>query len=125
MKTPVTSTGLNWNGSSDAVQASVADRLQLAADQGDAGVALRNANILEEEIRRFLADIFFLGDDPSTLPGSKSLIEAGILDSTGILELIGFLEEQFGIRIEDDELIPENLDSVENIVRFVTRKRGS
>jgi acyl carrier protein len=78
---------------------------------------------MEDEIRQFLADIFFLGDDPSGIPGSKSLIEAGIIDSTGVMELVGFLEEQYGIRIEDDELLPENLDTVDNIVRFVTRKR--
>jgi acyl carrier protein len=78
---------------------------------------------MEDEVRRFLADIFFLGDDPAGLSGSRSLIEAGIIDSTGVLELVGFLEEQYAIRIEDDELVPENLDSIDNIVRFVARKR--
>lgn len=79
----------------------------------------------EAEIRGFLADIFFLGDDPASIPGSQSLIEAGVIDSTGVMELVGFLEEQYGIRIEDDELIPENLDSIDNMVRFVTHKQGS
>jgi acyl carrier protein len=80
---------------------------------------------MEDEIRLFLADIFFLGDDPASIPASKSLIEGGIIDSTGVLELIGFLEEQYGIQIEDDELLPENLDSIEYIVHFVTRKRAA
>jgi acyl carrier protein len=77
---------------------------------------------MEQKIREFLAANFFLGDDPSQLDRSTSLIEAGIIDSTGVLELVGFLEEDFGIRIDDEELVPENLDSIDNIVRFVERK---
>jgi acyl carrier protein len=80
---------------------------------------------MEDEIRGFLADIFFLGEDPTSLSVDKSLITAGVIDSTGVLELVGFLEEQYEIRIEDDELLPENLDTVENIVQFVSRKRVS
>ena len=48
-----------------------------------------------------------------------------MIDSTGVLELVGFLEEDFGIRIQDDELVPENLDTIDNIVQFVERKRGA
>jgi len=80
---------------------------------------------MEPTIREFLATNFFLGDDPAAIQGSSSLIEAGIIDSTGVLELVGFLEETYGIRIEDDELVPENLDSIDNIVRFVERKQGT
>jgi acyl carrier protein len=80
---------------------------------------------MEPTIREFLAANFFLGDDPGAIQGSSSLIEAGIIDSTGVLELVGFLEETYGIRIEDDELVPENLDSIDNIVRFVERKSGT
>jgi len=57
------------------------------------------------------------------LPGSTSLIEAGVIDSTGVLELVGYLEDAFGIRIRDDELLPENLDTIDNVVGFVTRKQ--
>jgi acyl carrier protein len=78
---------------------------------------------VETEIRTFLAQAFFLGDDPSELPSSSSLIESGIIDSTGVLELVGYLEEQYGININDDELVPENLDSIDNIVAFVDRKK--
>ena len=67
----------------------------------------------------------FLGDDPSALDGTTSLIEAGVIDSTGVLELVGFLEEEFDIRIEDEDLVPENLDSIDNIIRFVERKRAA
>jgi len=48
-----------------------------------------------------------------------------VIDSTGVLELVGFLEENFGIRIQDEELVPENLDTIDNIVQFVTKKRGA
>lgn len=80
---------------------------------------------METEIRQFLATNFFLGEDPSALEGSTSLIEAGVIDSTGVLELVGFLEETFGIRIDDEDLVPENLDSIDNVVRFIQRKRAT
>ena len=80
---------------------------------------------IESDLRGFLSANYFLGEDPSQLAASGSLIEAGLIDSTGVLELVGYLEEQFGIRITNDELLPENLDSIENIVGFVERKRQS
>jgi acyl carrier protein len=80
---------------------------------------------VEKQIREFLTANFFLGDDPEGLASSSSLIEAGIIDSTGVLELVGFLEETFEIRIGDADLVPENLDSIDNIVRYVERKRAA
>lgn len=77
---------------------------------------------MESEIREFLVANYLLGQDPSALPGSSSLIEAGLIDSTGVLELVGYLEERFDIRITNEELLPENLDSIDNIVAFVQRK---
>src|SRR4051794_41806844 len=78
---------------------------------------------MEDAIREFLAANFFLGDDPAGLPGSASLIEAGGVDSTGVLELVGYLEDTFGIRIRGDELLPENLDTIDNAAGFVTREQ--
>jgi acyl carrier protein len=80
---------------------------------------------VERDLREFLAANYFLGDDPSQLAGSSSLIEAGLIDSTGVLELVGYLEEKFDIRITNEELLPENLDSIDNIVGFVERKQES
>ena len=77
---------------------------------------------MENEIREFLVANYLLGQDPSSLPGGSSLIEAGLIDSTGVLELVGYLEERFDIRITNEELLPENLDSIDNIVAFVQRK---
>lgn len=80
---------------------------------------------MEHELRAFLMENFLLGDDLRTLPGDASLIEAGIIDSTGVLELVGFLERTYGLRIADDELVPENLDSIDRVVRFVESKRSA
>jgi acyl carrier protein len=80
---------------------------------------------MEADLRSFLAENFLLGEEFRGLPGSASLIEAGIIDSTGVLELVGFLEEAYEIEITDSELVPENLDSIDNVVRFVGAKRNS
>jgi len=77
---------------------------------------------MERDIRDFLTANYFLGEDPEALQGDASLIEAGLIDSTGVLELVGFLEERFDVRITNEELLPENLDSIDNIVGFVNRK---
>jgi len=58
----------------------------------------------------------FLGDD-------SSFLESGVIDSTGVLELVTYLENKFGFKIADEELVPENLDSINNVLRFVERKR--
>ena len=80
---------------------------------------------MEQEIRAFLAENFPLGEDARSVAGSASLIEAGTIDSTSVLELVAFLEERFGITVEDEELLPENLDSIDNIVRYVEDKQSA
>lgn len=74
-----------------------------------------------ERIRAFLVDSFLLGDDDGFGDGD-SLIEAGIVDSTGVMEVVTFLEAAFAIAIADDELVADNLDSVERLAAFVRRK---
>jgi acyl carrier protein len=75
-------------------------------------------------VRAFILDNFLMGGDRSGLGDQDSLLEARILDSTGFIELVTYLEQAFGVRIEDDEMIPENLDSLNNIDAFLARKRG-
>ena len=75
------------------------------------------------DIRTFLATNFPLGEDARDIDGAEPLLEAGILDSTGVLELVDFLQERFDVKISDDELLPENLNSIDNIVRFVGEKQ--
>ncbi|MBN1982229.1 MAG: acyl carrier protein [Chitinivibrionales bacterium] len=74
-----------------------------------------------EQVREFIVNNFLFGDGEK-LADSTSFLKGKIIDSTGILELINFLEENFEIRIDDPELVPENLDSLENIARFVQTK---
>jgi acyl carrier protein len=77
---------------------------------------------IETEIRDFLRENFPLAGDLSTVPNDGSLIDLGIVDSTGVLEVVGFLESRFGFDIPIDEIAPENLDSIDNITRFVRTK---
>ncbi|OGP97517.1 MAG: acyl carrier protein [Deltaproteobacteria bacterium RBG_19FT_COMBO_46_9] len=72
-------------------------------------------------VRKFVVENFLFGED-GKLEEDTSFLEKGIVDSTGILELVAFLEETFRIQMEDEELIPENLDSISNVVRYLQRK---
>jgi acyl carrier protein len=74
-----------------------------------------------EKIRAFVVDNFLFGDG-SYLKDDTSFLEERIVDSTGILQIISFLEEEFAITINDDEILPENLDSLNNINAFLNRK---
>jgi acyl carrier protein len=77
-----------------------------------------------ETVRGFIVENCLFGDG-ARLKEDTSFLQEGIVDSTGILELVFFLEETFGVNIEDDELIPENMDSLRNIAAYVQRKLSS
>jgi acyl carrier protein len=72
-------------------------------------------------IRGFIVDTFLLGDDDG-FRDTDSLIDGGIVDSTGVMEIVAFLEETYGITIDDDELVADNLDSVERLTKLVDSK---
>lgn len=72
-------------------------------------------------VRDFIVENFMFGDDDG-LEEVTSFQESGIIDSTGILELVNFLEVQFTIVIADEELVPQNLDSIQNVISFLDRK---
>ena len=76
---------------------------------------------LRDQIRNFISENFIL-DNPHDLTDDESMLEKGIIDSTGVLELVAFLESTFEIKVEDEELIPQNLDSIKNIVNYLERK---
>ena len=76
---------------------------------------------MRERIRGFLIDNFLFGDEEG-LEDQTSFLDAGIVDSTGILELVDFLDNEFRINISDDEILPENLDSINNIIKFLDKK---
>ena len=73
------------------------------------------------KIRAFIVENFLFGS-ANGLNDDTSFLDDGIIDSTGVLELVTFLEESFKIRVEDEELIPENLDSIDNIAGYLERK---
>jgi acyl carrier protein len=77
---------------------------------------------LEQDIRQFIIDNFLFGKDDIQLSYDDSFIEHGIMDSTSALELIALLEGKYGIKIDDEELDPENFDSINKLVRFINRK---
>ena len=75
----------------------------------------------KSKIRAFIIENFLFGNDDG-LKDDTSFLEEGIIDSTGVLELVTFLEEDFDITIDDEELIPENLDSINNVTAYLERK---
>jgi acyl carrier protein len=76
---------------------------------------------LLEEIRNFIVDNFLFGD-AGNLSNDSSFIKEGIVDSTGILQLVAFIQERYRVVVEDEDLIPENLDSVNKVAAFVESK---
>jgi acyl carrier protein len=83
---------------------------------------------VEAQVRRQLVDFvvtnYLFGDESRAPHEDESLVEGGIIDSTGLMELIEFLESQFGIEVADEDTVPSNLDTVGNLTRFVLRKQG-
>lgn len=74
------------------------------------------------KIRQFIIDNFLFGGGEESLEDDASFLEGGIIDSTGILEIVGYIEEEFGIKVEDVEIVPENLDSVNRLALYIGRK---
>jgi acyl carrier protein len=88
-------------------------------DSNGRGVAM---NGIRQKITQYVVGTYLFGD-ASTLCNDTSFLGSSIMDSTGMLELIGFIEQEFQISIDDAELIPENLDSIDSLVRFIERKK--
>ena len=78
--------------------------------------------IIETEVRQYITEKLLFGRSYVVVGGDTSFLESGLIDSTGVLELVAFLEEQFKIKVEDEDLIPTNLDSVNALIRFVEAK---
>ncbi len=77
---------------------------------------------IEQELRRFVIDNFLFGQRNGQFTDDDSFLDKGIIDSTGVLELVTFLEEKYRIKIQDEELVPDNLDSINRLVKFLERK---
>jgi acyl carrier protein len=76
-------------------------------------------------IREFVIENFLMGDRAAMLKDSDSFLETGTIDSTGVLEVVGFLESVIGIKVRDQDLVPENFDSVDNLTRYVLRSSSA
>jgi acyl carrier protein len=77
---------------------------------------------VDQRVKQFIVENFYVAD-PAALLGDTSLVSGGYVDSTGMLEVVGFLETEFSIRVRDEELTPENFDTIDRIAAFVARKR--
>ena len=78
---------------------------------------------IEAKIRSYILENLLFSNDPTELPNDASLLDRGIIDSTGVLEIVLFLEGEFDIQIKASEMLPENFDTVNNMVAFVQRLR--
>lgn len=78
---------------------------------------------IEARVRGFIEDNFFFADDIAGFASDASLLEAGVIDSTGVLELVAYIEGEFGIRVNDSDIVPENLDSIGAITAFIVSRQ--
>ena len=76
------------------------------------------------QIRQFVTSNFYV-PNPAELDDQASLLDRGIIDSTGVMEVIAFVEDKFGVKVADEEMIPENLDSIGRIAAFIERKKAA
>jgi acyl carrier protein len=76
---------------------------------------------INNDVRNFVVDTFLFGEDDG-LQDDSSFLAEGIVDSTGIMQLVSFLQERYRVSIEDEELIPDNLDSIKRVATFIEEK---
>jgi len=79
---------------------------------------------LKSEIRHFIIENYLYGQDGNDFADDTSFLEKGLIDSTGVLELVSFVQEKYGISVADEELIPDNFDSIQNLSAFIIKKNG-
>jgi acyl carrier protein len=80
---------------------------------------------LRHDVREFIIENFLFGHSNNSLEDDESFLDTGIIDSTGVLQLVGYLEEHFGIAVGDGDVTPANLDSVNRVVAFVEARRAA
>jgi len=80
---------------------------------------------MKERIRKYIFENFLFDENDGNLGDDDSLLEKGIIDSTGVLELVMFLEENFQIDVKDEDLVPENLDTVNNLVKYINSRQAA
>jgi acyl carrier protein len=83
-----------------------------------------DSNNIRKELRAYILEEFLFGDESEPFADGDSFMQKGIIDSTGVIGLVSFLEENYGVRVEDEEMVPGNLDSIENLTAYIQRKVG-
>jgi len=86
-------------------------------------VSVSNVTQVSQTVRDFIIENYLFGED-QPFADDQSFLQTNLIDSTGILELVHFLEQTFDITVEDEEMVPENLDSLSNVTHFIVRKSG-
>ena len=76
-----------------------------------------------EILRKFIIENFLFGNEDAPLNAAESFLESGIIDSTGILEVVGFLEDEFEFEVTDEELVPDNFDSIDKLIAYIGNKQ--
>ncbi|MFZ3089501.1 MAG: acyl carrier protein [Nitrospirota bacterium] len=79
--------------------------------------------MIEEQVRQFVTENFLFSEEKK-VSDTDSFLENGIIDSTGVLELVSFVEDNFNVKVNDEEMIPENLDSITNLANFIKKKQN-
>jgi len=79
---------------------------------------------LKTELRQYIAENFLFGQDETAFTDEVSFLEKGLIDSTGVLEIVAHLEQAYGVTVADEEMVPQNFDSVNNLAAYVSRKTG-
>jgi acyl carrier protein len=85
---------------------------------------MSDSDVVRQQVRDYLCENFLFGE-PILFGDQDSFLQMGIIDSTGVLELVSFLQEKFGFAIADEEILPEHLDSIHNLVGFIEKKRAA
>ncbi len=81
--------------------------------------------LIKEKLRTFILENYLFTDDQAALNNDDSFLEKGILDSTGIMEVIFYIEDAFDIKVTDEEMIPENLDSIDHLHAYISGKQSA
>ena len=79
----------------------------------------------EEILRKYILENYLFTDDESELDNNDSFLDLGIIDSTGIMEVVLFIEMEFDIEVDDEDLLPENLDTINNLVKFIATRQAA
>ncbi len=79
---------------------------------------------VEQAVREYIVENFMMGEEDGELGSTDSFLDTGLIDSTGVLELVEFIEDNYGIEVNDEEMLPENLDSVSNIAAYIAKKQS-